>query len=177
MSSIAIPKPFDVDGTLYVTSGYIMDKKKPLYAIRPGASGDISLEGDETANDYIVWTQKQAGPYHPTPLAYDGQIYVLLDRGFLAAYDVKTGEEVYKRQRIPNGRAFTSSPFAYGGKIFCMNEDGVCFVCQAGPRQCKRAGSNRGNPTAEPGMSTQPLQGFGTGFQVPGIPRAYNHVI
>ena len=57
---------------------------------------------------------------------------MLYDRGFFAAFDAATGEEVYDKQRIPNGRAFTSSPWAYDGKIFCLNEDGVTFVIQAG---------------------------------------------
>ena len=54
------------------------------------------------------------------------------DRGFLAAFNTKTGEEVYPKKRIPNGRAFTSSPWAYGGKLYCLNEDGVTFVVKAG---------------------------------------------
>ena len=57
---------------------------------------------------------------------------MLYDRGFFACYDAATGEEVYGRQRIPGGRAFTSSPWAYNGKIFCLNEDGKTFVIKAG---------------------------------------------
>ena len=50
----------------------------------------------------------------------------------MAAYDAKTGHEIYGRKRIPNGRAFTSSPWTYGGKLFCLNEDGVTFVIKPG---------------------------------------------
>jgi hypothetical protein len=57
---------------------------------------------------------------------------VLYDRGFFGCYDPATGEEVYERQRLPNGRAFTSSPWAYDDKVFCANEDGVTFVIRAG---------------------------------------------
>lgn len=43
-------------------------------------------------------------------------------------------EEIYGKQRIASGaRAFTSSPRAYDGKIFCLSEDGDAFVIQAGP--------------------------------------------
>ena len=52
----------------------------------------------------------------------------------MAAFDAKTGQEVYGRKRIPNGRAFTSSPWAYGDKLFCLNEDGVTFVIKTGPQ-------------------------------------------
>ena len=57
---------------------------------------------------------------------------MLYDRGFFACYDAKTGAEVYGKQRLPMGRAFTSSPWASGGKIYCLNEDGVTFVIKAG---------------------------------------------
>jgi outer membrane protein assembly factor BamB len=131
-SSITIATPYSKFGMLYVSSGYILDRKKPIFAIKPGASGDISLKSDETSNDYVAWCQKQAAPYNPTTLIYGEFVYVLLDRGFLACYDAQTGEQVYDRQRLPRGRAFTSSPWAYNGKIFCLNEYGETFVVQAG---------------------------------------------
>src|SRR5262249_10067896 len=127
-----IANPYSRDGLLYVSSGYVMDKKKPIFAIRPGASGDISLEDEATSNDYIVWCNKTAGPYNPSTLLYGDLMYVLYDQGFFACYDPRTGEEVYGKQRIPDGKAFTSSPWAYNDKIFCINEDGVTFVLQTG---------------------------------------------
>ena len=54
--------------------------------------------------------------------------------GLLACYNAKTGEEVYGKRRIgPGARAFTSSPWAYDGKVFCLSEDGDTFVIRAGP--------------------------------------------
>ena len=132
MSSITIAVPYAQDGLLYVSSGYVMDKKKPLLAIRPGASGDISLAEDQTSNDYIVWCQKDGAAYNPTSIVYKGLLYVLLDRGFMACYDAHNGEMIYDKQRLPEGKAFTSSPWAYDGKIFCVNEDGKAFVIRAG---------------------------------------------
>jgi len=133
MSSITIPMPFARDGLLYVSSGYVMDKKKPVFAIKPGAEGDISLPPDTTSSEHIAWFRNDAGPYNPSPLLYGDHLYVLLDRGFLACYDAKTGEEVYGRQRLPGGKAFTASPWAYDDKIFCLSEYGETFVIQAGP--------------------------------------------
>src|SRR5262249_3918394 len=124
MSNIAIPSPFARDGLLYVTSGYVADLLRPVYAIRPGASGDISLKGKETSNDYVAWCQRLGGPYHPTPVVYGGYVYVLLDRGFLSCYEARTGKPVYQKQRLsPSASAFTASPWAYGGKVFCLSED------------------------------------------------------
>ena len=132
MSSITIPTPFSEFGLLYVSSGYIGDQKRPVFAIRPGASGDISLAAGETSSEYIAWFQPQAGPYNPSPILYGDYYYTLLDRGFFTAHDARTGEEVYGRQRIVVGAGFTSSPWAYDGKIFALSEDGDTYVIRAG---------------------------------------------
>lgn len=133
MSSIAIPQPFSEYGLLYVSSGYIGDQIRPVYAIRPGAEGDISLEEDQQSNRWVVWYQPQAGAYNPTPLIYRDRFYTLLDRGFFTAHDPKTGVEVYGKQRIERGSgAFTASPWAYNGRIFVLSEDGDTFVIEAG---------------------------------------------
>jgi outer membrane protein assembly factor BamB len=134
MSSIAIPTPFTGEGLLFVTSGYVGDKLRPLYAIRPGASGDITLKPGETNNAFIAWSNPVGGPYNPSPLLYEGRLYVLYDRGLVSCFEAKTGKVLYDRERLPNGFAFTSSPWAAGGKIFCLNEDGICFVLRAGDK-------------------------------------------
>jgi outer membrane protein assembly factor BamB len=132
MSSITIATPYQADGLLYVTSGYVADQTRPIYAIKPGASGDISLSEGATSSDSIAWSVPKGAPYNPSTLVYHGRLYVLYDAGLFACYDSATGKEIYSRQRIPNGRAFTTSPWAYGNKIFCLNEDGKTFVIQAG---------------------------------------------
>ena len=73
-----------------------------------------------------------ASPYNPSTLVVDGLLYVLLDMGFLTCYDARTGASVYGKQRLPQGRAFTSSPWAADGKIFCLNEYGETYVIRAG---------------------------------------------
>ena len=134
MSSIAIPTPFSKFGLLYVTSGYVGDQVRPIYAVRPGASGDISLKGDETSNEFVAWYQRQGGPYNPSPLVYGDYYYTLMDFGFLTCRDARTGNEIYGKQRInAAGAAFTASPWAYNGKIFALSEDGDTYVIQAGP--------------------------------------------
>ena len=131
----AIPTPFAAGGLLYVTSGYVGDEHRPVYAIKPGAQGDISLASGTTSNEFVAWYQRQAGPYNPSPIVYDGVYYTLLDRGFFTAHDARTGRELYARQRIaPQGIvAFTASPWAANGKIFALSEDGDTYVIKAGP--------------------------------------------
>ena len=132
MSSLVIPTPFADDGLLYINSGYVADANRPVYAIRAGASGDITLSDGSTSNDYIVWSHPQLGSYNPSSIVYGDTHYTLLDRGILMAYDARTGREVYPRKRITAGTLFTASPWAYNGKLFVLSEDGDTFVIQAG---------------------------------------------
>ncbi len=134
MSSITIPTPFAAGGLVYVTSGYVGDEHRPVYAIRPDGSGNISLSPGATSNQFVAWYQRQAGPYNPSPLVYDGIYYTVLDRGFFTAHDARTGEAIYPRQRVvPDGFvAFTASPWAANGKIFALSEEGETFVFKAG---------------------------------------------
>jgi outer membrane protein assembly factor BamB len=142
MSSIAIPTPFSSFGLVYISSGYVMDSLRPVYAVKPGATGDISLKEGERSNKHIAWFQPTAGPYNTTPIVYGDYYYTLYDRGFFTCHDAKTGQEVYSKQRIDAAAgAFTSSPWAYNGKIFCLSEDGDTFVIQAGS-QYKLLGKN-----------------------------------
>lgn len=134
MSKITIATPYEHQGLLYVSSGYVLDSHRPLYAIRPGASGDISLGPDQTSNEFIAWCQPTAAPYNPATLIYDGWLYVLYDRGMMSCFRPDTGEPSYERERIPGGKHFTASPWAYDGKVFGLNEDGVTFVLRAGSK-------------------------------------------
>jgi outer membrane protein assembly factor BamB len=131
MSSITIATPYEANGLLIVSSGYVLDSKRPIYAIRPGASGDITLKAGERSNDSIAWSLPKSAPYNPSTLAYRGRVYSLYDRGTAAAFGIKDGASVVSERRIPEGGAFTSSPWAYDGKVFFLNEDGVTFVYSA----------------------------------------------
>ena len=113
-----------------------------MYAVRPGAKGDISLKEGETSNEYIAWHQPFLGTYNTSALVYGNYYYTLLDRGFLLCHDARTGKQVYGRQRISaETGGFTASPWAYNGKIFLLSEDGDTFVVQAGP-EYKLLGKN-----------------------------------
>jgi outer membrane protein assembly factor BamB len=103
-----------------------------VFAVKPGARGDLTLTGGETANGHVAWSKTGRGSYMPTPLAYRGLLYVLANNGVLDAYDLATGKEIY-RQRLPLvGSGFSASPVAADGKIYLSNEDGEMLVIEAG---------------------------------------------
>lgn len=131
-SAVAIPRPFERFGLLYVTSGHVAFGENRTYAVLPGASGNISPVEGKPKSPYLAWHSKSA-PYHPTPLIVGENLYMLLDRGFVTCCDARTGKMIYEKERITGGGAFTSSPWTYDGNIFCLNEDGVTFAVQPGP--------------------------------------------
>jgi outer membrane protein assembly factor BamB len=129
MSAMPIPSPFAYDGLLYLNGG----TSKALAAIRPGAIGDLTTSDGAKLNESVAWLQPKAGTYLPTELAYEGGLYVLTHTGILTRFDAKTGAQTYKA-RIGEGGDFTSSPWGYNGKVFCLNEEGKTFVIRAGDK-------------------------------------------
>jgi outer membrane protein assembly factor BamB len=106
---------------------------RPLFAVKAGASGDLTPKAGEKTTEGIAWHLPQAGPQTASPLLYDGHLYVLDEHGgLLTCYDAATGKQAY-RQRLPGAAGFTASPWAGAGKVFCLADDGETFVVRAGP--------------------------------------------
>jgi len=107
-----------VAGDLAIVTGGYPSGGRPIYAIRPGGR--------------IAWQVENGSPYTPTPIFYDGLLYVLRDNGVVTAYEAKTGDRVYQ-QRIATGTgAFSASPVAADGKLYFTSEDGEIYVVRAG---------------------------------------------
>lgn len=128
-SEIAIGTPVIHKDLAIITAGY--PPVRPVYAVRAGARGDISLPKGKTASDAIAWSHDRDGTYISSPIVYRDQLYTLNNNGILTSYDANTGERIY-RARVGGGGAFTASPIAADGKLFVASEDGDVFVVQAG---------------------------------------------
>lgn len=147
-SEIATPTPFSAHDLIYVTNGY--RPIQPIYAIRPGASGDITLKAGTDKSDFIAWSKPRGGPYMPTPIVYGDYLYTLSNQGVVTAYNAKTGERIYQERLGGRGGAFTASPVASDGKLYFSSEDGEVFVVKAGPKHELLAT----NPVGEVMMAT-----------------------
>lgn len=133
MSMLVIPSPFAAHGMCYISSGYVGDAHRPTFALLPGAEGEIAADGDFLASDFIEWYQAQASSYNPTQIVVGDYLYTVYDQGFMTCHHAITGEEVYGKHRFSPKGSFTASPWAYDGKVFCLSEDGLTYVIQAGP--------------------------------------------
>ena len=129
-SKITAPTPIFAGGLHIIASGRAPER--PVFAVKPGARGDLTLGDGETTNAHVAWSKTGRGSYMPTPLAYRGLLYMLANNGVFDVYDLSTGKEIY-RQRLPLiGSGFSASPVAADGKIYLSNEDGEMLVIEAG---------------------------------------------
>ena len=67
-SNTTAPTPIVAHDLIFVASGF--SKLQPIYAIRPGARGDISLPEGRYASEYIAWSLKRGGPDLSTPIVF-----------------------------------------------------------------------------------------------------------
>ncbi|MDA2925244.1 PQQ-binding-like beta-propeller repeat protein [Acidobacteria bacterium AH-259-L09] len=125
------PTPIVAHDLIFVTSGF--RPIQPIYAIRPNAAGDITLEEGEDANEFIAWSRSRGGSYTPTPIVYGEYLYAVNVSGILACYEAKTGKRMYRARLRHMGGGISSSPVAADGRLYFSSEDGDVFVVKAGP--------------------------------------------
>lgn len=97
-----------------------------LVAVKPGGQGDIS-------ESHIAWKYRRALPYVPSPLYYEGRIYLVKDGGLMSSIDAKTGEPFYAQERITGANGnYYMSPVAADGRIYVASLPGKLSVIKAG---------------------------------------------
>jgi outer membrane protein assembly factor BamB len=131
-SKITAPTPVFFNDLIVVASG--RRPEAPIFVIRAGASGDITLARGESSSKHVAWSKQARGSYMPTPLIYGGHLYVLANQGIVDCYDLATGQEIYRERLQHQGGGFSASPVAADGKIYLPGEDGDIFVIKAGPK-------------------------------------------
>ena len=129
-SEIPIGVPLVGDGLLFVQAGY--PPIRPIYAIRPGMEGDLSLAPGEDTSEAIAWSKNRGGVYIPSPLFYRGVLYLNANNGRLSAYDGETGERLYRARIGGVGSSYAASPIAADGRLYFTTEEGTTFVVSAG---------------------------------------------
>jgi outer membrane protein assembly factor BamB len=102
-------------------------------AVRPGASGDISLKPGQTSNSHVAWSVSIRGYRMASPILAQGCVYVLEQHaGIVHCIDAKTGKEHY-RKRLPRARGFTASPLVNRDNVYCVDQNCRTTVIKAGP--------------------------------------------
>ncbi|HUG53485.1 MAG TPA: PQQ-binding-like beta-propeller repeat protein [Vicinamibacteria bacterium] len=137
LESNAVPSPVAGEDVVVLSAGY---PAKVAMAVKPGGSGDV------TGSPRVLWTYNKGTAYVPSPILYDGHVYLMTDKGLVTCLDAHTGEVKYEGARTPTPGSFMASPVAYEGMILLFSEDGDTHVLKAGPRHEVL----RTNPLGEP---------------------------
>ncbi|MHC4559846.1 MAG: outer membrane protein assembly factor BamB family protein [Planctomycetota bacterium] len=137
---IPVPTPVIAHDLAYITNAH--GRMSPIYAVRLSATGDISLNENETSNEHVAWSYNRGGNYMPTPIVYNDYLYCGSDRGTLSCFEPKTGKLQYRERLSSKGASFSASPVATDGKIYFTAETGEVYVVQAGP-EFKLLGINK----------------------------------
>lgn len=151
-SEVTCTTPVSAHGLIFVTAGY--PPVQPIYAIKVGSSGDLTLKDGKQSSDAIAWSTQRGGVYLPSPIVYGDHLYTVNNNGILTAYEAKSGKRIYQ-QRVGEGGAFTASPIAAAGKLYIATEDGDVYVVKAGPQYELIAK----NPVGEAILATPALAG------------------
>lgn len=113
-----IPSPVYEDGVVFATSGF---RGNSLRAIR-------------VADGTQVWSLDHDTPYVPSPLLYDGVLYLLkTNSGILSAYDARTGRPHYQLQRLDGVPNVFASPVGARGRVYIPGREGTTIVIKQGP--------------------------------------------
>jgi len=116
-----IPSPVGEDGIVIATSGF---RGNNLKAIRVA-----DAKGDLTGSSAIVWSLDRDTPYVPSPVLYDGFLYLLKSNSpILSVFDVKTGKPHYQLQRLDGLSEVFASPVGAAGRVYITGRDGTTLV-------------------------------------------------
>lgn len=180
-SEIAVPTPVFAEGLVFVGSGYL--PSRPLHAIRPGGSGDISLPDGSRRGGSVAWTHTDVGPLITTPIVVGDYLFLLHRDGTLACFDARTGLPMFRERFIPEPQTsaaplpegaapaadasaaasptgevptrFTASPVAAAGNLYLTSDAGDVYVIPAGPLLKVRSV----NPVGESVLATPAIAG------------------
>ncbi|HEV3385502.1 MAG TPA: PQQ-binding-like beta-propeller repeat protein [Gemmata sp.] len=107
------------DGVLLLTAGF---PEHWIMAIDPNGSGNVT-------KSHVVWARQNEGGYVPSPVARNGKLYLVDDKGVASCWDVKTGKQYWK-ERL-SGKGHHASAVAADGRIYLTADDGMTFALKA----------------------------------------------
>ncbi len=129
MTVNAIPSPVAVNGIAYVMSGYT---GAGAVAVPLDSKGDLGLADKEGK---VVWRVNKGTPYVPSPLLIADRLYFTqANNALLTILDIKTGQALLDRERLPGVTSFYASPIAAAGRIYLVDRDGTTLVLRQSDR-------------------------------------------
>ena len=126
MTINAIPSPVAADGVVYCMAGY---------GGSVGVAVPLDSRGDLSGDGKVLWRISKGAPYVPSPLLLNERlIFTLANNPLLTILDVKTGQALVDRERLPGLNSLYASPMAASGRIYLTGRDGTTLVLRAADR-------------------------------------------
>jgi outer membrane protein assembly factor BamB len=125
-----VPAPVAAHGLVFLSSSH--GSKRPLRAVREGATGDITPADDSEPGEQFAWYLPRSATYMQTPIVYGEHLYACRDNGLLSCYDARTGKRIFRKRLGQGSTGFTASPVAGDGKLYFTSEEGQIYVLRAG---------------------------------------------
>lgn len=94
-----------------------------MVAIRPAGAGEMTGQ--------VAWRVPTAIPEVPSPLYYDGRVYMVRNGGIVTAIEAKSGKLLY-RARLGAPGPYYSSPIVAGGLLYVASGEGIVSVWKPG---------------------------------------------
>jgi outer membrane protein assembly factor BamB len=127
---IPVPTPIYANGLIYLTSAH--GRLRPMRAIRPGATGDITPPDPSGTNAGIAWVHPRQGSYMQTPIAVGDRIYGCTDNGVVTCFNAVTGAILYSERLKGPAQGYTASPVSDGRHLYFPGETGKVLVVPVG---------------------------------------------
>ena len=119
---------FDLDKDGFVTKAeylgmadQFVQAENALFAIKPGGRGDIT-------DTHVVWKHNRSLPYVASPLYYQGRLYTVRSGGMATCYNAKTGEVLYRDERLGALGDYYASLAAADGNVLAISQKGTVTV-------------------------------------------------
>lgn len=98
------------------------EQENALIAVKP-SDGDSETE--------VVWRHSYGVPECPSPLYYNGRVYMVKNGGIVSCLVAESGELKYQ-DKLRSGGPYYSSPIVGDGKIYVASRRGVVTVFEPG---------------------------------------------
>jgi outer membrane protein assembly factor BamB len=121
-----------IDGDMLLLAASSPFSASPLYGVKSGATGDITLAKGTKSNEFVAWSRNGSGVGMSSPLAHQGYLYIAGD-GQLICDDIATGKQIYK-ERLPKSRSVTACLMLVGEKLLILDETGKATWVKTGPK-------------------------------------------
>ena len=127
----AIATPVIVNNVAVICFGR-NDKGSPLlYGVQ------LAGDGNSSGPNHI-WRRDDVSSFVPTPVVYDGRVFIVRDKGEVDCLDPLTGKTIWS-DRFPKNRSdYYASPIIAGGNLYAPREDGVMYVASVADGQFSR---------------------------------------